>query len=477
MSAGFGQVEQGGGAIRPSGAPEVGQGTAARATLRGTLCLALALGASAVIPALGAQVIRPRPAPTKTERPGEFEGKPAGDWLQALHDPAPQVHHRAMRALSEIRPVAPETVAALVQLVRGADLQVRRRALQVLGRLGPEAKGALPAVLGALQDGDAEVRRLAASALGEVPAETRDGRLGLVATLRHQYHYARDQAVRALGKLGAAAADVAPEVGRLVEHPSDPVRHAALRALSRMGPEVALPILIPHLTHNDRAVRMWTAQTVAGFGAAAAPAVPTLMAMLDDHESRFLALDTLGRLGPASQPVIPRLIAMLDEPDPSWEFRWRLVRVLGQSGAAARPALPKLRAELAGARLVEATGRYRDALATAIREMAGEGDPALAPYAERLARALSSGDAWTRVEAVRALAPLGSAAGPAVPALRRALLTDAQPKIRALAAEALGAVGPQARVALPDLEKALGDPDPTVPRQATRAIQSLGAGP
>src|SRR5574341_1948127 len=146
---------------------------------------ALALAAGAVVPALGAQVIRSRPAPTKTERPGEFEGKPASDWLQALQDPAPQVHHRAMRALSEIRPVAPETVAALAQRVRGADLQVRRRALQVLSRLGPEAKGAFPAVLAALQDGDPEVRRLAASALGEVPAETRNDRLGLVATLRH----------------------------------------------------------------------------------------------------------------------------------------------------------------------------------------------------------------------------------------------------------------------------------------------------
>jgi hypothetical protein len=126
---------------------------------------------------------------------------------------------------------------------------------------------------------------------------------------------------------------------------------------------------------------------------------------------------------------------------------------------------------------VEATGRYRDALATAISELAGAGDPALVAYAERLARALDSGDAWTRVEAARALASLGSAAGPAVPALRRALLTDAQPKIRALAAQALGAVGPQARAALPDLEKALGDPEPSVRQQATRAIKSLGAGP
>ena len=270
---------------------------------------------------------------------------------------------------------------------------------------------------------------------------------------------------------------MAPELGRLIEHPSDPVRHAALRTLARIGPEAALPILIPYLSHREPAVRMWTAQTVGGFGAAAEPAAPTLMAMLGDHESRYLAIETLGRLGPASRPAIPRLIAMLDEPDPSWELRWRAVRVLGQNGPAARPALPKLQTELAGARLVEATGRYRDALATAIREIAGEGDPALVAYAERLARALSSGDAWTRVEAARALAPLGSAAGPAVPALRRALRTDAQPKIRALAAEALAAVGPQARVALPDLEKALGDPDPSVRQGATRAIKSLGAGP
>lgn len=155
-------------------------------TLPGTLCLALALGASVGISTIEAQVIRPRSAPARTERPGEFQGKPASDWLQALQDPSPQVQLRAVVALSRIRPVAPETVAALVQLVQGADLPVRRRALAVLDSLGPEAKGALPAILGALQDDDAEVRRLAASALDTVPAETRDDRLGLVATLLHR---------------------------------------------------------------------------------------------------------------------------------------------------------------------------------------------------------------------------------------------------------------------------------------------------
>jgi hypothetical protein len=202
-----------------------------------------------------------------------------------------------------------------------------------------------------------------------------------------------------------------------------------------------------------------------------------LIAMLGDHESRHLALATLARLGPVSQPAIPRLIAMLDEPDPSWELRTLAARVLGQNGPAARAALPKLRAELAGVKLVEATGRYRDALAAAIREIAGDGDPALVAYAERLAQALSSWDAWTRVEAARALAPLGSVAGPAVPALRRSLLTDDQPKVRALAADALGGMGPGARVALPDLEKALGDSDRTVRQRAASAIKSIGTAP
>ncbi|MBI4572859.1 MAG: HEAT repeat domain-containing protein [candidate division NC10 bacterium] len=111
-----------------------------------------------------------------------------------------------------------------------------------------------------------------------------------------------------------------------------------------------------------------------------------------------LALHTLARLGPVSQPAIPRLIAMLDEPDPSRELRSRAARVRGQNG-------------------------------------------------------------------------------PALPALRRSLLTDDQPKVRALAADALGAMRPRAHVALPDLGKALGDPDPAVRRQATRAIKSIGSGP
>jgi HEAT repeat protein len=57
------------------------------------------------------------------------------------------------------------------------------------------------------------------------------------------------------------------------------------------------------------------AYEISGMGPAAAPAVPALIAALDDDAAtvRFPVTVALGEIGPAAKDAVPRLLKMMDE--------------------------------------------------------------------------------------------------------------------------------------------------------------------
>jgi HEAT repeat protein len=73
---------------------------------------------------------------------------------------------------------------------------------------------------------------------------------------------------------------------------------AATNALLRIGPGAALPALIEAVKGQDRDVAYGAAFTIGGFGKAAKPAIPTLLAALDD---------------PAVRPAANTALQMIDE--------------------------------------------------------------------------------------------------------------------------------------------------------------------
>lgn len=400
--------------------------------------------------------------------------KPAAAWVADLASPTQGTRTRATVALSKLRPMPPEAVSGVAALVGHESWSVRAQALMVLGNMGGDASSALPVIHGALQDPNEHVRRSAAGALARIPAQTRLMRLALVDALAGDDRYLRGRARAALTVGGEGAADIAPDLGRLLLHEKPEVRDAAVAVLAELPASAAVPVLAAHLTHEESSVRNGAARALGSFGAAAEPAVPTLVGMLEDGRFPYTAVPALARVGPGAEAAVPALTAML-EPTTNRELRIEATRALGAIGPAARVALPRFRTELAAQDLSEATGRYRAALAGAILVVGGPEDPALAAYVERLARAQSSWNTWARVEAMRALAGLGPVAGPAVPALRRSLRRDPQPKIRGLAADALGAIGAEALPALPDLRNAQSGDEKRVQQKAKAAIAKIQA--
>ena len=77
-----------------------------------------------------------------------------------------------------------------------------------------------------------------------------------------------------------------------------------------------------------------------------------------------------------------------------------------------------------------------------------------------------------RLRILATLSRMGPAAAPALPEVRRLLLEGSR-FVRAASADCLRAMGEAGREALPDLFRALGDPDPITVGTAARAIDTL----
>ena len=105
--------------------------------------------------------------------PDDFtvSGKTLDEWLEAQSDSRPEVRARAVRALSNVGPIVPEVVPALISALEDPDAGVRSQAALALLKFGHRAKDAIPALEAAQTDSDETVRELAAKALKKVAGE------------------------------------------------------------------------------------------------------------------------------------------------------------------------------------------------------------------------------------------------------------------------------------------------------------------
>ena len=402
------------------------------------------------------------------------EKKPL-EWVADLKSPTQGTRTRATAALAKIKPTPPEVVTATADLLRDEDWSVRAQVLMVLGNMGADASIVLPEIMAVLDDDNKHVRRSAASTLTRVPATTRETQLALVQALESDDRYLRTQAGYALAKTKQGAAIITPELARIAASENRQASMAAFNVLEKQSAEYVVPLLVPMMSSDDYHYSQNAARIIGNFGPQASTAVPALVTLLDQYPQYLMAVKTLGRIGPGAKDAIPALLAMFERPDPSRELRLAITTALTQIGPEPQQVVPLFRAELAQQDMSEASGRYRAALTQAIMTMNGAEDPAVQNYVRRLVRDLRSWLAFTRVEAVKALLDMGPAAAPAMGALRDSLRQDKEPKILALAAQALGEIGAAAQPALPDLQKSQQEDEAYVSKSAAKAIAKIEA--
>lgn len=397
------------------------------------------------------------------------------EWVADLKSPTQGTRTRATVALAKIKPTPPEVVLATADLLKDENWSVRAQVLMVLGNMGADASIALQQIIAVLDDENKHVRRSAASALTRVPATTSETQLALVKALESDDRYLRSQASYALTKAKEGSATVTTELARIAASENRQASMAAFNVLEKQSAEDVVPLLLPMLSNDDYHFSQNAARIIGNFGPEADAAVPTLITLLDQYPHYLSAVHTLGRIGPGAKDAIPALLALYERSDPSRELRLAVTVALNKIGPEPQQVVPLFREELAKQDMSEASGRYRTALAEAIIAMSGPDDPSIQNYVRRLVRDLRSWMAFTRVEAVKGLVAMGPAAAPAMDALRDSLRKDKEPKIRAMAAQALGEIGGAAHLALPDLHKAQAEDEAYVSKRAAKAIAKIEA--
>jgi HEAT repeat protein len=366
----------------------------------------------------------------------------------------------------------PEVVPGLTRALKDSDSRVRAEAAEDLGQIGPDARDAVPHLREALNDPDAHVRVFAVEALARIDPESTVEVPVLVNALVSKDKALRNAAVGALAELGQRCQSAIPHLtATLSQDEQGDIRSAAAFALGEVGPTatrpgsrpqevvLALARAMQHDANED--VSFWAAKVLRKFGPDARPALPFLREALKGKQWRqsdvaSIAADVLARLGPVAVPVFDE--ALQDE---ECGLRSCLVEYLGEMGAMAEPVVPTLMGLLK-----EEDPALRQAAASALLQI----DRRLAIRAVVPVLGELKGEESGRAErALLDLGALGPEAKAAVPALVK-VLTGGREGYRQAAAEALGAIGPEANAAVPALRAALEDEKAGVRVAAARAL-------
>jgi HEAT repeat protein/beta-lactamase regulating signal transducer with metallopeptidase domain len=306
-------------------------------------------------------------------------------------------------------------VIALVNALSDDEHEVRLSAVETLGKLrDPRAVQALIQAL--QQDPDPKVRAMAAWALGEIEDPAAVSALS-TALGSDEDEQVRVQAAEALGNIEDVSAIDA--LGEAAQDPAVEVRRAAVDALGNMDDSRVVALVIPSLRDDDALVRRSAASALGNIESP--QAVEPLIAVTRDPdlEVRVYALEALGNQGDIrAQPAF--LVALKDE---RADVRRAAIDGIGNLELGTAPP------EVLGA----VRDRDRDVRHGAVSALGNFEDPAAVPVLLEIVR--SSTDRELQYEALDALSNIES---PAAYEALLPLLQHEDPKIRQLAAEAIG---------------------------------------
>jgi HEAT repeat protein len=292
--------------------------------------------------------------------------------------------------------------------------------------------------------------KLEQNPLGEIEDLGEEAVGKLLEALDHEEASIRRMAVCALGclhSLDCRAFDLTPTLPRLeriLQSDSDPLTKLyaaeALWMLNRH--EAAIQVFVGGLQESKAEARRYAAAMLGIIGPRAKEAVQPLIGSLSDSDVfvRRYAAGDLGAFGPAATEALPTLETFLGEDE--------LTRMIGVEAIL---HIDSCRTEELCPVLLQATKsrspRIRHHATQALGELPISGELA----APSLAELLDDEEDCVRMGAMWALEHLGPAASPAVPTLLKILRGDGIDAddilVRGTAADALGAIGDDARQA------------------------------
>jgi predicted Zn finger-like uncharacterized protein len=389
----------------------------------------------------------------------------------------------------------------LAKLKNETSAQVRAEGANGLGLMGPDAQIAIPSLVKALADKDDDVRQFAGDALKSIGSPHADQVPRLLGYLDLPSADARAYVLAAITLLGGSEDAVAP-VLKATEDQDAKVRQQAMRALGKLAqtgtlPEKgARPPLDKGLRDADRRVRRSAAEAITTDLASVKADVPNLRELLKNKEPEVgaAAAAALGRLGEKAKPAGPDLIAALAADDNN--LRRACFVALKSIGADPVALVPHLRggikAEDADVRraALEAAGQAGPAakdLVPAIADAVSdpEARPAaltalklIGPDAAReganVVAGLLANDKPLRLDALLTLEQMkvnGSVVEVIAPKVLDVFADEDREPVKEKAATVLSRMG---KHVLPPLLQGLNNPSPKVRRGAAQSLGAMG---
>jgi HEAT repeat protein len=249
------------------------------------------------------------------------------------------------------------------------------------------------------------------------------------------------------------------------------MRAGAAAALGRIGENArtVVNVMIEALKDPDARVRAAAADGLGRVGDEARAAIPRLVPLLKDPDAgvRLAAAFALGRIGPDAATAVPDLAQALAA-DADANVRKEAARAFALLGLDAKAAIPAL----AKALREDKSADVRQHAALALGKMRGDEVHAVAPIMIEALR--QDMDRGVRLFAVHALSnSLGSTLRDFVKELADHLPQEPDGQVRLAIVQELGALGPDAKAALPALNQAVSDVQITVRDAARKAVKKV----
>jgi HEAT repeat protein len=223
-----------------------------------------------------------------------------------LDDDEDRVRLDAAISLAQIGPAARAAAPALAAALQkrsgttGEDPFFRRITCFALGEMGPAASSAIPQLTAALADPTPEVAIAAEWALLRVKGQSLSSFFARLQDTSNPTNW-----LAASWLIGSQGTNSTPAVPLLLSALESRNRQIQARAIGTLGqiharPEVCVPALIPFLQASNVTLRQSSMWAIRHFGAAARPAIPAILASLNDKDAwvQVQATNALRKIAP-----------------------------------------------------------------------------------------------------------------------------------------------------------------------------------
>lgn len=392
--------------------------------------------------------------------------------IKNLEDSDQQVRLKAVTKLGEQGADAKLAVGPLLRCLRNSNATLRSFIRDTLTKIGPPAEGDVPAILDVLDDADTAVRLAAVDELAQAGSSARNAVTALARNLKDHNDQVRRHVAQAIAKIGVSDSDrdtLLPKFSEALRDRDQAVRAAVAQVMAQFSFSRAdVAMLTRYLTETDANVLTFAARALGKVGPAAKSTVPALIAAFakaSDTAVKAAVMQALAGIGSGAKEAVPQIREALASGD--LEVRRSAVQAAAVLGDSAGDTLPLLADALKEPKLRDATidavkrlGHAADdaTVVSALVDLLSDKKvqvqvidtlKAIAPKEKQsasiaaagLVRLLENRLISFRNKVENALAALGK---PAVVPLTQAL-SDADPAVRAGAADALGQLGPVAK--------------------------------